>query len=73
MLCPDCRLKLCPCCCVTNATAERQLNGLHKLIDCIQDDMTLKGLDEVGIEDFDTLGETLLAFMRFHAYRKGTE
>jgi hypothetical protein len=44
-----------------------QLDQLHNLLDCVQNDMTLSGLDEFeGRELCGTLAETLFAFFQHH-------
>lgn len=43
------------------------LDELHDLIDCIDQDMTIAGMDKVRISEGNTLGQSLLEFMQYHA------
>ena len=44
------------------------LEELHSLLDCVENDMTLNGIDEFHVENLGTLGQTLLEFFQFHEH-----
>lgn len=52
---------------ILDSSEKAQLDQLHELLDCVQNDMTLSGLDEFeGRELCGTLAEVLYAFFQHH-------
>ena len=49
-----------------NSADKSHLEELHSLLDCVENDMTLNGIDEFHVENLGTLGQTLLEFFQFH-------
>jgi len=51
-----------------NSADKSHLEELHSLLDCVENDMTLNGIDEFHVENLGTLGQTLLEFFQFHEH-----
>lgn len=49
-----------------DSAGKSNLEELHSLLDCVENDMTLNGIDEFHVENLGTLGQTLLEFFQFH-------
>ena len=51
-----------------DSARESHLEELHSLLDCVENDMTLNGIDEFCVENLGILGQTLLEFFQFHEH-----
>lgn len=51
---------------MSNSYDKMHLEELHSLLDCVENDMTLNGIDEFNVENLGTLGQTLLEFFQYH-------
>ena len=51
-----------------DSARESHLEELHSLLDCVENDMTLNGIDEFHVENLGILGQTLLEFFQFHEH-----
>lgn len=51
---------------MSNSSDKMHLEELHSLLDCVENDMTLNGIDEFDVENLGTLGQTLLEFFQYH-------
>ena len=49
-----------------NSADQSHLDELNSLLDCVEKDMTLNGIDEFNVESLGILGQTLLEFFQYH-------